>query len=335
MATTRYVWGKYNVSQNISGYNKFYLNSSGQLNVEIGGFKTGTSITIGNLAYTASNGVKFYSAMLSGTIKSITTGNNASGWDGFITASIPSGVYYQSGTSGLVASTTSGSTLDEAFNLLYEEEDVYLSSEDMMLYSDSAITFFMPNDDEEGGYCQTHGTMYFVSGSGSKGSLVSYVSSNSSDTYPEDGTSGSYYYSYLCCNYFDPTAVALTANPVAGASATIKVTPRSNSYGTVSYLYQYSTNGGSSYTTIATSSATSYSFSVPSGATSIKVRVRAQDNIGFTSSTYVESSTYTVNQYTSYAGASGVVKGIKPVVCVSGAIKTSVTTKKGVSGVVK
>lgn len=136
----------------------------------------------------------------------------------------------------------------------------------------------------------------------------------------------------------DPSAVALSdANPTAGSKATAIVTPTSTTldYGTLTYTYQYSTNNGSTWTAIGTTTSTSISFTIPGSASQIKVRVQASDGIGYTSSTYIESSNYTVNQYTSYAGVSGVVKGIKPVVCVSGAIKTSVTTKKGVSGVVK
>ena len=162
------------------------------------------------------------------------------------------------------------------------------------VFSNSVTTYTLANLSKEGSY--TKSALNYTCAEGvsddygdHNGGYI-YTTSLNVNSYTLYGTSGSYYYSYLSSNYIDPTAVALTANPVAGASATIKVTPRNNSYGTVSYLYQYSTNGGSSYTTIATSSATSYSFSVPSGATSIKVRVRAQDNIGFTSSTYVESS---------------------------------------------
>lgn len=133
----------------------------------------------------------------------------------------------------------------------------------------------------------------------------------------------------------DPTAVALASSPpVAGQSATIQVTPRSNSYGTISYLYQYSIDDGSTWTTIATSSATSYSFTVPTGAASIKVRVRAQDNLGFTSADYVTSSAYTVTQSTTYAGVSGAVRSVTDYAGVSGAVR-SVTTYKGVGGTVR
>lgn len=177
--------------------------------------------------------------------------------------------------------------------------------------------------------------MYFVNAASAVGALAAYVSSSSSETYPTDGISGSYWYTRLTSGSIDPTAVALASSPpVAGQSATIQVTPRSNSYGTISYLYQYSIDDGSTWTTIATSSATSYSFTVPTGAASIKVRVRAQDNLGFTSADYVTSSAYTVTQSTTYAGVSGAVRSVTDYAGVSGAVR-SVTTYKGVGGTVR
>lgn len=173
-----------------------------------------------------------------------------------------------------------------------------------------------------------------VTGGISQGSLVSYLSSSSNTAY-SSGISGSYWYEYKTQGSIDPTAVSITTNPLfTGSSATISVTPRTNYYGTTSYLYQYKANSGS-WTNIATSSATSYNFTIPNGTTTIQVRARAQDNIGFTSTDYVTSSSYTVKQgSTTYVGASGAVRTASVKTGVSGAVR-SANPKKGVNGVVK
>lgn len=118
--------------------------------------------------------------------------------------------------------------------------------------------------DTEDVFVQTDGTMYFVNAASAVGALAAYVSSSSSETYPSDGISGSYWYTRLTSGSIDPTAVALASSPpVAGQSATIQVTPRSNSYGTISYLYQYSIDDGSTWTTIATRPLRPTGFTVP------------------------------------------------------------------------
>ena len=136
----------------------------------------------------------------------------------------------------------------------------------------------------------------------------------------------------------DPSAIGLdNTSPTAGSIVNAVVTPSSAAldYGTYTYTYQYSINNGSTWTTIGTTTATSKSFTVPSSATQIKVRVQVSDGIGFTSSNYVTSINYSVNKYTTYTSVSGTIKGISPIVCVNGSIKTSVTTKKCIGGAVK
>ena len=188
----------------------------------------------------------------------------------------------------------------------------------------------------------------------------SYWSQDNSDRYAEPFFSGirfydfdnttplniwQYYeqYAYLpvtqeSLTNLDPTSVALSnTSPMIGTSNSIVVTRSTSSltYGTLTYTYQYSTNSGTSWITLGTSTNTSYSFIVPAGISQIKVRVQASDGIGTTSANYVTSANYSVVSYTSYAGVSGMVKGVSPKVCVSGYIKANVTVKKGVNGTVK
>ena len=126
----------------------------------------------------------------------------------------------------------------------------------------------------------------------SKGSLNGTISSISSSTYPTDGTSGSYWYTYQGSDVIDPNGVTLS---LSGSNVAATVNAHSNSYGgTISYQYEYSTDGGSSWTTAATTSNTTYNISIPSNAKSIIVRVKAQDNYGFTSNTYIYSNGITI-----------------------------------------
>lgn len=114
------------------------------------------------------------------------------------------------------------------------------------------------------------------------------VSSNNSGAY-----SGSDY-TYLGSDSIDPLSISYPTSGVnAGDSITVTVTPGSNTYGgTVSYLYQYNT--GSGWVTIQTTTATSIQFTIPSNASSIQFRVRAQDSWGFASDDYVTGPNVTL-----------------------------------------
>ena len=155
------------------------------------------------------------------------------------------------------------------------------------------------------------GTEYLYS----KGSFIDTISGTSQSSYPSDGVQGSYWYTYQGSDNIDPSACSIPSTIMGGTPITITVTAGSGKVygGTVSYQYQVNL-AGAGWTTIATTSATSYQYTVPHGTASIQVRVRAQDNIGFTSSTYVTSSSVTVinNQPPTAPGSidvTGVVAG--------------------------
>ena len=84
-------------------------------------------------------------------------------------------------------------------------------------------------------------------------------------------------------------------------------------YGTISYDYQYRLNGGS-WQTLTRSTDTTESLEIPAGTTSVQVRVRVRDNLGFISEDWVASETVEVfnNQPPGAPGsitASNVVSG--------------------------
>lgn len=147
-----------------------------------------------------------------------------------------------------------------------------------------------------------------------KGSLLGSVSGTSQSIYPDDGVQGSYWYEYQGSDNIDPASVSIPSSILGGQQISITVTPGTGKVygGTVSYQYQV--NIGAGWTTIATTSATSYQYTVPYGTASIQVRVQAKDNLGFTSTTYVTSSSVTVinNQPPTAPGSidvTGVVAG--------------------------
>lgn len=125
-----------------------------------------------------------------------------------------------------------------------------------------------------------------------------YVSSRTSSSYPSfDLDSDGYFYYAEDQDIIDPSSVNLPESIRYNSDITISITPSSdaqtNSYGNITYTYQYKFDDGS-WTTIETTSETSVELHIPSDKSSIQARVLAQDDIGFTSSTYVLSSTVSI-----------------------------------------
>lgn len=127
----------------------------------------------------------------------------------------------------------------------------------------------------------------------SQGSFNAWVSSPSASSYPNYDISGSYFYESETQDNLDPVSVTIPSTILPNQEIQITVSPSSdaqnNTYGTISYLYEYCVDDGS-WTAINTTSSTSVNFTVPATALTIQVRVRVQDNIGFTSNDYVISS---------------------------------------------
>lgn len=149
-----------------------------------------------------------------------------------------------------------------------------------------------------------------------KGEFVRYVTS-AAFNYPNDGPSGGYWYDSLMVHAADPSNVAIPQSITGGETIQIVVTENTNSnlhkYGTISYDYQYRLNGGS-WQTLTRSTDTTESLEIPAGTTSVQVRVRVRDNLGFISEDWVASETVEVfnNQPPGAPGsitASNVVSG--------------------------
>ena len=127
------------------------------------------------------------------------------------------------------------------------------------------------------------------------------VSSATSNKYPTTSggaQSGGHWYTFQGSDSIDPTAVSYSnSKPKPGESVTVTITPCSNTYGgTVSYQYQYSTNGGSSWQNAGSKTTDkSKAITIPANAAKFCVRVLASDDMGFTSTTYVTGATLNIN----------------------------------------
>ena len=130
----------------------------------------------------------------------------------------------------------------------------------------------------------------------SAGTAQGYKSSSNSSAYPTNSDSGTSWYTKLGEDNIDPVSVSSPASPRGGQATLVTVTPSTGKLysGTVSYRYEYSVNGGTSWVLANTTTATSLSIAIPEGSPSFQARVRAQDDLGFTSSTYVYSTRVTV-----------------------------------------
>ncbi len=129
-----------------------------------------------------------------------------------------------------------------------------------------------------------------------QGTYIDQRSNASSGYYPYDDEDGGYYYVRQGSDQVDPTAVTVPDDIDDGTTITIGLTPNTGKTygGTISYTYQYRYNGGS-WQTLTTTTAASTTLLVPKDQYStLEVRVRAQDDMGFTSNTWVSSGVKTI-----------------------------------------
>lgn len=333
--STRYVWGRYDLGQSeqvisatstetelppcLSCDKVDHVSTSGQtfnLYLKTRGYQSGEIIVYANTEYTFDAAKKKYVIPTTGNYQSIRRPLN-SGSDAEIWSPTSIAVAPESGEEPVAIYITIGERESSQMymiklNGLQMSRDVYwycyFNGGNFVRVAFTSTPPDLPYAD----YLDPKGFSYFSVG---KGSLVSDVSGTSQSSYPSDGVQGSYWYTYQGSDNIDPSACSIPSTINGGTAITITVTPGSGKVygGTVSYQYQVKLGSGA-WTTIATTSATTRSYTVPYGTASIQVRVRAQDNIGFTSTTYVTSSSVTVinNQPPTAPGSinvTGVVAG--------------------------
>lgn len=171
-----------------------------------------------------------------------------------------------------------------------------------------------------------------------RGELIGPVSSASKSTYPTTSggaISNNYWYEYLGYDNIDPSSVSISYSGKLepGKSISVNISPRSPAYGgNISYLYQYSVDGGG-WESIQTTTAVSVDFTIPETAKKIQFRVRAQDDIGFTSSSYISTSAYVLEHLDLWVGVNGKArKGVAMYVGVNGKARKVTAAYIGVNG---
>lgn len=264
--STRYVWGKYNLRYSTTrGYGNFD--------------HTIREITNNNITKTLyyATSTRFSGNTLSLVDPSSITLNAVN--NGIRNPWIPeSGLYVMVGKSSFSFTYDGTSVVDYSCFITGKNSKVYVERDSP---SSGQHTVWFANCDNYGIYCSK--------------TLQGYASSATDAQYPADGVSGNSWYTKQGSDNIDASAVSIPSTIMGGTQITITVTPGSGKVyaGTVSYIYQVKLGSGS-WQTIATTTATTRTYTVPYGTESIQVRVQAKDDIGFTSSDYATSSAVTV-----------------------------------------
>lgn len=136
-----------------------------------------------------------------------------------------------------------------------------------------------------------------------RGDLLGYVSSNNTSAYPNNSSSGSYWYYKLASQQVDATSIEIPGSSADGGDK-INITISfpsdavNNKYGTLTYILEYSYSGGSwtQFKQISSPKSNSiFSFEIPQGITSLQIRSQVKDSLQYTSNDYTYSNTITVN----------------------------------------
>lgn len=139
-----------------------------------------------------------------------------------------------------------------------------------------------------------YGTKYGISAntSYSAGELIGLISSNAQNAYPENGHIAPYWYKSKGNDNVDPDSVSIPSTVSGNDPLPVTVAPSTPTYGgTISYKYEYSVNGGQSWvSTGGATTDTTKTITIPAGAQTMRVRVKAQDDMGFISNDYVVSA---------------------------------------------
>lgn len=149
--------------------------------------------------------------------------------------------------------------------------------------------------------------LYFVTITSStgyeRGDLLGYVSSNKTSAYPNNSSSGSYWYYKLASQQVDATSIEIPGSSAdRGDKINITISFPSdavnNKYGALTYTLEYSYSGGSwtQFKQISSPKSNStFSFEIPQGITSLQIRSQVKDSLQYTSNDYTYSNTITVN----------------------------------------
>lgn len=225
-------------------------------------------------------------------------------------------------STGLPASKWKTAKLDRVANIVYEAINAKATDRWWVDFYSPYYRIYIGGTDPDSEPSAEIRSTHILS---SIGDYIGKVSSASKYDYPTDSTFGNYWYKYKGYDDVDPSAISYSIQDLYGGEpVTVSVTPVTPTYGgTVYYQYQYSTDGGSTWTNIGSkTTATSKTITIPEGAEQFQARVLASDGWGFTSATYVNGANLPVSQIKAYATVDGkLMAGAKMYATVGGKIR--------------
>lgn len=158
----------------------------------------------------------------------------------------------------------------------------------------------------------------------------------------KSGVSGAFYSGgwkwrvYKGSDTIDPLSVTYRENTLYnGEPVTVQVEARTPTYGgTISYQYQYSVDGGKTWTNAGSKTTeTSLEIGIPADAKQFQARALASDNYGFTSTTYVNGPNQAVAQLKAYIGIDGKARAVSKIyIGVNGKAREVIKGYIGVNG---
>lgn len=254
----RYVWGKYTAVQQVGLRTRYQ-----QVSENISGSVTVSNIGVNDTFYVGS-GYSFSS--VSGTYS--LTGAKA--------YTLPSGYVYDIARGYMTM--TSGAMYYGEFRGIYGELHIMGSEGRIQGKKYTSQSY------------QEQYTYY------AKGSFVEYVSSANSEQYPSDGYQDGYYYVFVGSDNIDPKAVTIPSEIEDGTTIQITVTPSDEKKYAGNVVYDYQQNiAFFLWKDLSTGTpSTTQTCEIAVGQSSAYFRVRASDDLGFVSDTWIYSENVSV-----------------------------------------
>ena len=319
--SNRYVWGRYNLAYTAQGTNfpadedRPIGGTSGTAHLwELSRLGLSPSAGIAYLTVGKSRTLSGNKFTLSGNVFSIVTDN---GNQNYIQQFRDGGYTNDTGRGTLTFyAGVSDSPNEESFDAVYQFTITSSASSaqinSIYFYIDSGRdSLALQSANSASGISWTGATGEKINAIPSKGTANGTVSNSGASTYPQDGISGNYWYTYQGSDVIDATAVGYSNQaPMGGQPITINVTPRTPTYGgTIRYTYQVQLSGGAWTTISSNNTATSLQYTIPAGTTSFAARVLASDTWGFSSSDYTTGATLSVTNNLPPSAPDGITIG--------------------------
>ena len=302
--STRYVWGKYNIETSVQETKEIIspIRKKDELNVDKGiyDYRNRNTVLEGeDLYYDIIHDTDLSSIFNNGVTKSFTLSNMIEEGE------VPSPIVFNPYSHGFIIFKKANSVFGNG-NIPSGLSSIYVYEINNKTGYDLTLNIWRDKSSNRYDYWWWY-TIYISSteecnyvklgytGSNTQGSLIEYLATDTSGSYPTDTELDGYWYTYKGSDNIDPTAIRYPSTIKSGQSITLTTTESNDiKYGgTITYTYEVQLNGGR-WTSIGSTTSLRKSYRVPAGTTTFRARVIAKDNYGFTSTTYVTGNTVSV-----------------------------------------